>query len=168
MRRRTLFPAIAIVFFSVTGCDAPISTAPAAGPTLDKANTTRTNEWIVIDPQTITDPCSGEQILVSGRGHLVQTLTDPGDGTLVARGHINYAGISGYGLTSGLKYQLVATQNSSGIQTLVGYATRVQQHVGFISQGSSDNHHQFAVVEYGFDGTDFYYIEIRAREGCNG
>ena len=167
MRRRSLYPAIAMVAFSVIGCDAPISTA-ASGPALAKANTVRTNEWIIVDPTTIEDPCSGEQIIVSGKGHLVQTVTDPGDGTLVARGHINYAGISGYGVTSGLKYQLVATQKVNEIETLVGNATRVQQHVGFISQGSRDNYQQHAVVEYGFDGTDFYYIEIRARESCAG
>jgi hypothetical protein len=167
MRRRLLFPTIAIAVLGVAACESPTSTVPATAPSLARANTIKTNERLVIVDATVTDPCSGEDILLSGKAHLVQTTTDNGDGTGTVSLHINYAGISGFGLTNGLKYNLVATAKQRDITTAVGYATTVQEQLGLISQGPSDNFKARIKAESSFDGTNFTDITFRNSETCN-
>ena len=164
--RRTFIPALAIMALALTACDASTIADPVAPPSLARANTVKENVMIDVPATEYPDPCGGESIIVSGKGHLVTTIIDNGDGTFSSRAHINYAGISGYGVLTGLKYQLVATQKQSTILTEVGEANTVQTQVGLISQGSDDNYQGRALVEFGFDGTDWYSIRLRYRERC--
>jgi hypothetical protein len=59
----------------------------------------------------VRDPCTGERVLLRGKLHVVVNVTRTATCNLVVSYHLNYAGISGRGATSGKRYRGGGTQS---------------------------------------------------------
>jgi hypothetical protein len=67
------------------------------------------NEDVPIE-ETLDNPCTGEEVLLSGRAHQLLRVTENGNTYHFGR-HFNAAGVTGVGVTSGARYVLGATFN---------------------------------------------------------
>src|SRR2546427_1885770 len=62
---------------------------------------------------TITNPCNGEDVNVSGNVHMTIGVTIDGNGGSHLRIHINNQDVSGIGVGTGSRYQIPTTLDSS-------------------------------------------------------
>jgi hypothetical protein len=168
MQRFLLIPLLLVAL--AAGCEGPSTTAPVGAAAFAKAGTTKTNQMVDVTGASVVNPCNGELVIVEGKGHVVTTTTANPDGSTRIYSHINYAGISGVGQVTGLKYQLVAAAKQDQTTDLPAgaYSYEVQEQVGLISQGPTDNYKTHLEIAYGFDGVNSYYITFRDNTGCEG
>jgi hypothetical protein len=99
--------------------------------------------------------CTGEDVLLSGRIHLVSHLQS--DGSVV--GHFNYQGVSGVGLTSGTTYRASTVDN---FRLTEPFPTDINSVRSFhlISRGSEDDLLVFALFHITVDANGNITAEI--------
>src|SRR2546427_382880 len=87
---------------------------------------------------TITNPCNGEDVNVSGNVHVTIGVTIDGNGGSHLRIHINNQDVSGIGVDTGSRYQIPTTSASSAY---FGSATTMTLTVNprVVAQGSTPN-----------------------------
>ena len=87
---------------------------------------------------TITNPCNGEDVNVSGNVHMTIGVTTDGNGGSHLRIHINNQDVSGIGVDTGSRYQIPTTLDSSAY---FGSATTMTLTVNarVVAQGSTPN-----------------------------
>ena len=97
-----------------------------------------TSTVIPFPSSAVFNPCNGEQVNVSGNIHLSAGVTADGSGGLHLRSHINNQDVSGIGATTGSRYQLPSTSNTSAY---LGKATTFTATLDsrFVAQGSTPN-----------------------------
>jgi hypothetical protein len=78
--------------------------ALAAGMALAQATTDTFNEKVPLD-QVVDNPCTGEQIRVTGALHILFHVTEDANGGLHVQTHFQPRGVSGTGLESGTRYR---------------------------------------------------------------
>src|SRR5207244_12505636 len=85
---------------------------------------------------TITNPCKGEDVNVSGNVHVTIGVTIDGNGGSHLRIHINNQDVSGIGVDTGSRYQIPTTSDSSAY---FGSATTMTLTVNtrVVAQGSA-------------------------------
>lgn len=88
-----------------------VASGPVA-PGWAQATTIHENVTIPINHVTI-NPCTGEEIALSGDAHFVLHFTFDESGGGHGSGHTNLQGVSGVGLTSGDVYRLVAVSGGT-------------------------------------------------------
>ncbi|HEY2377724.1 MAG TPA: hypothetical protein VGH98_17255 [Gemmatimonadaceae bacterium] len=89
---------------------------------------------------TIDSPCTGETIAFDGSSHIVSTLEQDADGATLNY-HFNTQGVSGVGLVSGTKYQIIQVMNEDESAVFIpsNGSGDVTVHERIISNGSQDN-----------------------------
>jgi hypothetical protein len=95
-----------------------------------------TNETTEISGNT-TNPLVPEDVYYEGTVHQTQSVTDNGNTYHVAF-HLNFAGITGYGLTTGAKYQATGIQKIE-MNVAKGYEQTMIMTVRLIGQGAVPN-----------------------------
>ena len=137
-----------IAFFAIlalAACERPLAPSPqSARPGIpaalnDVGDVTKVNLKLDVSG-TVTSPCSGEDIAIDGTTHIVSTTTETADGAII-KTHFNTQGVSGVGLVSGAKYQIIQVQNGDATDVFVplGGSGDMAIHERYISQGSLDN-----------------------------
>jgi hypothetical protein len=94
------------------------------------------NEDVPIE-ETLDNPCTGEEVLLSGRAHQLLRVTENGNTYHFGR-HFNAAGVTGVGVTSGARYVLGATFNDEFTIAKGGTQTSVQT-LNVIGTGRTPN-----------------------------
>jgi hypothetical protein len=100
-----------------------------------------TRENLKIELADVTDsPCTGEPIQFDGLLHVVTTTEQTSDGVML-KAHSNTQGVSGVGLLTGAKYEVIQVMNETETAVLVPLtgSADVAIHFRIISQGSLDN-----------------------------
>src|SRR2546425_1175418 len=99
---------------------------------------------------TITNPCNGEDVNVSGNVHVTIGATIDGNGGIHLRIHIHNQDVSGIGVTTGSKYQIPTTSDSSAY---FGSATTMTMTVNAraVAQGSTPNFSMREVIHVTID-----------------
>lgn len=89
---------------------------------------------------TIDSPCTGETISFDGSTHIVMTL-DESDTGATLQYHLNTQGVSGVGLETGTKYQIVqvTSEDANAIFIPANESGSVTIHERIISDGGADN-----------------------------
>jgi len=173
MSRRILF---VLVIVGVVGCEGP--TAPVAPPRralgsapaqFDEAGTTTTksNEFVDLSG-TVTSPCNGDDVFLSGSEHVVQTFTTDGV-TSTMKLHINVDDLKGVS-TSGVEYHLNAAAHQTFEQQVAGpsYSIETVLNEELISQGSAPNWIAHITETNSYDGTTFSTTITRMSIECRG
>ena len=75
----------------------------------------------------IASPCTGEPIAYQGSAHMMATFQTTSDGFTVST-HFNSQGISGVGLVTGTKYQIIDAFQEDGV-TPLGGMDGVERHL---------------------------------------
>jgi len=90
---------------------------------------------------TLYNRATGEYVAFSGSLHVVLTQTLDGNRHFHYRLHFGHEGVSGIGLTSGLRYEAPFAQNFGFILDTDGAELLLHNRLSerYISQGSSDN-----------------------------
>src|SRR5947199_10752120 len=88
-----------------------LAVATMIDPPLAHAATTST--VMPFPDSTITNPCNGEDVNVSGNVHVTIGATIDGNGGSHLRIHINNQDLSGIGVDTGSRYQIPTTLDSS-------------------------------------------------------
>ena len=119
--------------------------------------------------ETIADDCTGEEVRVSGDVHTQYTAHETADGFHAEAGS-NYQGVSGVGVTSGRKYQLVGSDKSvTDFRKPFPSRSTVVQTVRIISQGSAPNSHYKVHWHYTIDANGRLTAEVFKTEvECRG
>lgn len=141
MTRSIAFVAI----LALAACERPLAPSPESGrpgvPTAlnDIGDVTKVNLKVDVNG-VVTSPCTGEDIAFDGMTHIVSTTTETADGAIIST-HFNTQGVSGVGLISGAKYQIIQVQNGDATDVFVptGSSGDMAIHERYISQGSLDN-----------------------------
>src|SRR2546425_838282 len=117
---------------------------------------------------TITNPCNGEDVNVSGNVHVTIGATIDGNGGIHLRIHINNQDVSGIGVTTGSKYQIPTTLDSSAY---FGTATTMTLTVNtrVVAQGSTPNFNMRELVHVTMDanGVTTASIDNASITDCN-
>ena len=116
------------VVFAVAGL---VAVAPR-----DAAAEVLINEDVPIE-EALDNPCTGEEVLVSGRAHQLLRVTENGNTYHFGR-HFNAAGVTGVGVTSGARYVVGATFNDEFTVAKGGTQTSVQT-LNVIGTGRTPN-----------------------------
>src|SRR5438128_4018336 len=95
-----------------------------------------TTSTVIPVPSPITNPCNGEQVNLTGNVHLTTGLTTDGSGGIHFRSHINNQDVNGIGATTGSRYQIPSTSDTS---LYLGSATTFTLTLNnrFVAQGST-------------------------------
>lgn len=97
-------------------------------------------------------PCAGETVELSGNLHILFLLTPDAAGGLLLKSHFQPQGISGFGLTTGVKYQATGeTQEETHFKTLPFEDTFVN-NFKIVGQGPGNNlliHENFHITVNG-------------------
>ena len=140
IRLLALVPLVALA-----ACDQSVATAPIRQrPTVESTagavdDVIRDNPKIDIGG-TIDSPCTGETIVLDGSSHIVMTLDETSDGATL-KYHFNTQGLTGVGLETGTKYQIVQILNQDETAVFIpsnGSGT-VVIHERVISDGNAGN-----------------------------
>ena len=97
-----------------------------------------TTSTVIPAPSPILNPCNGESVDLSGNIHMTLGLTTDGSGGSHFRSHINNQGVSGIGATTGSRYQIPSTGDTS---LYLGSATTFTMTLDnrVVAQGSTPN-----------------------------
>jgi len=89
---------------------------------------------------TIDSPCTGETIAFDGSSHIVMTIDQNSDGATLNY-HFNTQGVSGVGLVTGTKYQVIQVMNLDQTAVFIpaNQSGSVAIHERIISDGNLDN-----------------------------
>jgi hypothetical protein len=151
MSRRSPFTAVLIGTMIVSGCDGTtLLINPTPGPFISSTSATSgsltsagvTSNTIIPIPPTavLPDPCTGEDVHVTGTIHLVTVVTVDASGSTHTEMHFNVQGVSGVGLTSGTRYRGIHTETHSSNTAGPApseFTTRI--NIMLISEGGSSN-----------------------------
>jgi hypothetical protein len=99
------------------------------------------NTIIPIPPNTVIfDTCTGEGVLVTGTIHRVTTTTVDASGGTHTEMHFNVQGVSGVGLTTGIRYRGIHTETHSSNSSGDGASELTTViDIKLISEGSTSN-----------------------------
>lgn len=101
---------------------------------------------------TVDIPCAGETVELSGKLHVLFLLTADAAGGLLLKAHFQPQGVSGFGLTTGVKYQATGeTQEETHFKSLPFEDTFVN-NFKIIGQGPGNNlliHEDFHITVNG-------------------
>ena len=101
---------------------------------------------------TVDIPCAGETVELNGNLHILFLLTADAAGGLLLKAHFQPQGISGFGLTTGVKYQATGeTQEETHLKVLPFEDTFVN-NFKIIGQGPGNNlliHENFHITVNG-------------------
>ena len=104
---------VAIATVTLTACDVAAPTAPLLDPTAARVAAAQiSNEFQPLE-LLYGNACTGAVFLVTGRIHLVRTVTTDADGGYHATVHVNFQNASGIDQVSGVKYRVISTQAAS-------------------------------------------------------
>jgi hypothetical protein len=119
--------------------------------------------------ETVADDCTGEEVQVQGDVHTQYTAHETQDGFHAEAGS-NYQGVSGVGVKSGRKYQLVGSDRSvTDFRRPFPSRSDVVQTVRLISQGSAPNSHYRVHWHYTIDANGRLTAEVFKTEvECRG
>ncbi len=153
MSARWPIVVISIVGLICTACESDMAAPEASstkGPNLRASAFTQVTNFPITLPVFI--PCAngglGEEVLLSGNLHDVFHVTSDGNGGFHVKTHDSPQGMSGVGLTTGLKYQ------ATGV-TQENFDIKVNQHDTFVNnfriigQGPGNNfdiHNNFHIT----------------------
>jgi hypothetical protein len=114
--------------------------ALAAGIALAQATTDTFNEKLFLIDLVVDNPCTGEQILVTGELHMLFHVTEDANGGLHIQQHFQPQRALGTGLESRTQYRGVGvTQNQVYIAPEGLRETTFVNRFYFVSKGPSDN-----------------------------
>jgi hypothetical protein len=138
-------PIALVAILALAACERPLAPSPEAtkpgvpAALNDVGDVTKDNLKLDVSG-VVTSPCTGEDIAFDGSTHIVTTTTETADGAII-KTHFNTQGVSGIGLSSGAKYQIVQVQNGDATDVFVpaGASGDMAIHERYISQGSLDN-----------------------------
>jgi hypothetical protein len=148
---RSSFTAVLIGTMTIIRCSGTTSLiSPTPVPFTTSTSTTSrgltsagvTSNTIIPIPPTavLSDPCTGEQVHVTGTIHLVTVVTLDANGGTHTEMHFNVQGVSGVGLTSGTRYRGIHTETHSSNTAGPApseFTTRI--NIMLISEGGSSN-----------------------------
>jgi hypothetical protein len=109
-------------------------------PTLStraQADTFTVNSDLPIDA-IVRPPCTREAVHISGTAHILFHITRDSTDGLHIKMQTNYQGVSGTGLTTGDKYQVIGVSQNEYNST-VGSVETINNSLRYISQGNRDN-----------------------------
>jgi hypothetical protein len=116
---------------------------------------------------TVTNPCNGEVVTISGNSQIILNVTSDGSGGLhvVFRG--NFQGVSGVG-DQGNTYR-IPIQATTSFNTRVGQEETFTQISQFIAEGSAPNFffHEDAHITVNPDGTVTVFFDT-ITTSCHG
>lgn len=130
-----------VLVAAVLGCEGQ-PTDPAFSPDelLVTAAEVVRNEWVPVGPFLIGNPCVPELVQYQGRLHVQRRVTDDGDGGFHFGQHLNWV-LDGVGLSTGAKYQVNSTRNtSSNIRPPFPVTFTSVQPIQVIGQGRVPNY----------------------------
>jgi hypothetical protein len=143
--------------------------ALAAGMALAQATTDTFNEKVPLD-QVVDNPCTGEQIRVTGALHILFHVTEDANGGLHVQTHFQPRGVSGTGLESGTRYRGVGVTRT-GVYIAPGglRETTLVDRFYFVSKGPSPNMLQKATIHVTFNANGEPTAElVRLETKCAG
>jgi hypothetical protein len=125
--------------------------ALAAGMALAQATTNTTNVKVPLD-QIVDNPCTGEQLHLTGELHMLFRFTEDANGGIHLQTHFQAQGVSGTGLVSGEQYRGVGVTRSEEYLPPgeVREFTSVNRFY-LISAGPSDNLQETATLHVTFN-----------------
>jgi hypothetical protein len=98
-----------------------------------------TNTTVPVDA-IIPNPCTGEEIHLTGSARVVATVTEDAGGGTHIKMHFNSQGVNGVGLTSGIKYRGVHQENSrSSTRGAAPTVTTERVNIKVVAQGAHSN-----------------------------
>ncbi len=98
-----------------------------------------TNTTVPIDA-VIPNPCTGEEIHLTGSARVVATVTEDAGGGTHIKMHFNSQGVSGVGLTSGTRYRGIHQENSSSnTRGAAPTVTTERVNIKVVAQGAHGN-----------------------------
>jgi hypothetical protein len=122
-----VLPVIAFGLFALVG----------AGSARAQATTTTTNIEFPLDV-TLDNPCTGEPIAFSGRGHLVIRTTATPSGVFTTTVHSNLQDVSGVGAVSGATFHFQAAGTTT-ITAAPAQETTIVNDFRVIGPGPGNN-----------------------------
>jgi hypothetical protein len=125
---------------------------------------TKTNETMDIS-SVVVSPCTGEPIAYQGSAHVVATF-DATDNGFTLSTHFNTQGISGVGLVTGTKYQIIDAFNEDEQVVSGNGSADVSEHFRVVSEGTLDNFLVDLIYTFTFPPPAFSYQMKNAR--CEG
>lgn len=118
----------------------------------------------------LTNPCTGEDVAITGEEHIVSHVTTPKPGKFIVGLHTTYHG-TGVGLTTGTTYNFNEVDNFHEKFTEPGAEFMFQDvaSLHLISQGSTDNFfvHSINAMKVDQDG-NITQVNNHFDTGCNG
>jgi hypothetical protein len=143
--------------------------ALAAGMALAQATTDKFNEKVPLD-LVVDNPCTGEQVRVTGALHILFHVTEDANGGLHVQEHFQPQGASGTGLESGTRYRGVGVTRSGAYIPPQGLReTTFIDRFYFVSKGPSDNMLAKATIHVTFNANGDPTAElVRLETKCAG
>lgn len=134
-----------IAMLALAACEQTVApTSPARTsdllPSFDASTNAAQTQTLQLSG-VVTSPCTGEHIAYTGSAHVVTQIVDSTADGYTLRYHFNTQGISGVGLASGTKYQIVdAFNEEEGVISLPhSVDADVSEHYRVISENSLGN-----------------------------
>jgi hypothetical protein len=153
---------------ALVGCEAAAPTRSLAPSDASLATGVKENQWVVVD-RSVTDPCAPEAVYITGKAHVQTKESTDRDGTTKIYMHLNYAGVTGVGVTTELEYQVIgASKDVAFIYPSGAFSEEVRETFQLVSRGNTDNFqsHFVAVLRIDEDGNVTQTIED--RQSCRG
>lgn len=155
---------------AVAACEQPLSPVAHARsfvpPAAQTDETIRQNQSIDLSG-TVVSPCTGEPIVFQGAGHIVASIDLSATGAMLSY-HLNTQGVSGVGLVSGTKYQIIqiAQEDENAILIPPSGSASVAVHYRVISDGNLANFLEDVVYTFTFPPLSATYTTQNLR--CEG
>lgn len=118
-----------------------------------------TSTVIPFPSSSVFNPCNNEQVNVSGDIHLTTGVTTNRSGGIHLRSHINNQDVSGIGATTGSRYELPTSSDTSAY---LGKATTFTVTVNsrFVAQGSTPNFSLSQVFHFTVDANGVPAVSV--------
>ena len=168
MKTRTM---MFMAMLGLAACDRATAPTPLARSALQATSASfddgRQENQIIPIAGIVVSPCSGEQIAYEGSFHIVTSIEPTSDGFML-RLHSNTQGVSGVGLVTGTKYQIIDTfkENETIVSVPLNESAEFAEHFRVISEGNLDNFSVDLIATFTFPPRNVTYKFRNAR--CEG